>query len=59
MSYYQFNRQKVLQKAKDTYHNCGRKEKAAEHYIPNKAFFLKKKEAKNKKCNLSEYEKNS
>ena len=48
MSYYQFNRQKVLQKAEDTYHNCGRKEKAAEHYIPNKAFFLKKKEAKNK-----------
>ena len=48
MSYYQFNRQKVLQKAKDTYHNCGRKEKAAEHYIPNKAFFKKKKEAKNK-----------
>ena len=57
MSYYQFNRQKLHKK--DTYHNCGRKEKPAEHYIPNKAFFFKKKKAKNKYCNLSEYEKNS
>ena len=27
MSYYQFNRQKLLQKAKDKYHNCGGKKK--------------------------------
>ena len=32
MSYYQFNRQKVLQKAKETYY----KEKAAEYYLQNK-----------------------
>ena len=44
MSYYQFNRQKLDKK--DTYHNCGRKEKPAEHYIPNKAFFFFKKKQK-------------
>ena len=32
MSYYWFNRQELLQKAKDRYHNCGDKEKAAEYY---------------------------
>ena len=36
MSYYWFNRQELLQKAKDKYHNCGRKEKAAECYCKNK-----------------------
>ena len=29
MIYYFFNRQKLLQKAKERYHNCGGKEKAA------------------------------
>ena len=32
MSYYLFNRQGLLQKAKDRYHNCGGKGKAAEYY---------------------------
>ena len=32
MSYYQFNRQEILQKAKEKYS----KEKAAEYYIQNK-----------------------
>ena len=41
MSYYQFNRQEVLQKAKDRYHNCGGKEKAAKYYIKNKEIFKK------------------
>ena len=36
MSYYQFNRQELLQKTKDRYYNCGGKEKAAECYIANK-----------------------
>ena len=36
MSYYQFNRQELLQKTKDRYSNCGRNEKAAECYIANK-----------------------
>ena len=29
MSYYWFNTQELLEKAKDRYHNCGSKEKAA------------------------------
>ena len=36
MSYYFFNRQELMQKAKDRYHNCGGKEKAADYYIANK-----------------------
>ena len=35
-SYYFFNRQELMQKAKDRYHNCGGKEKAADYYIANK-----------------------
>ena len=34
MSYYWFNRYKLLQKAKDKYHNCGGK--AAEYYLENR-----------------------
>ena len=33
MSYYFFNRQELLQKAKDKYHNCGGKRKSAKYYI--------------------------
>ena len=33
MSYYCFNKQELLQKAKDKYHNCAGKEKAAEYYL--------------------------
>ena len=36
MSYFWFNRQELLQKAKDKYHNCGGEEKAAEYYLQNK-----------------------
>ena len=36
MSHYWFNRQILVQKAKDRYHNCGVKERAAEYYIDNK-----------------------
>ena len=36
MSYYWFNRQELLQKAKGKYCNCGGKEKAAEYYLQNK-----------------------
>ena len=42
MSHYWFNREKVLQKAKQKYDNCGGKEKAAEYYRPNKDFLNKK-----------------
>ena len=35
MSYYWFNRQELLQKAKSRYHNNGGKEESAKHYIEN------------------------
>ena len=35
MSYYWFNRQQLLQKAKDRYHDCGGKERTDEYYIDN------------------------
>ena len=38
MSYYQFNRKEVLQKAKENYP----KEKAAEYYLKNKEAIKKK-----------------
>ena len=36
MNYYWFNREEVLQKAKEKYNNCGGKEKSAEYYGTNK-----------------------
>ena len=36
MGCYWFNRQELLQKANNRYHNCDGREKAAEHYIANK-----------------------
>ena len=53
MSYYQFNRQEILQKAKERYS----KENAAEYYLKNKE--VKKEKAKNRYRNLSEEEKNN
>ena len=52
MSYYLFNRQKVLEKAKKRYS----KEKAAEYYLKNKEVI--KEKAWNRYKNLSEEEKN-
>ena len=52
MSYYQFNRQDILQKAKEWYS----KEKAAEYYLKNRE--VKKEKARNCYTNLSEEEKN-
>ena len=56
MSYYWFNRQELLQKAKNKYHNCGGKEKAAEYYLENRVFFLKE-QVKHQYRNLSEEQK--
>ena len=42
MSYYWSNREEVLEKAEEKYHNCGGKEKAVEYYQMNKDVFLKK-----------------
>ena len=51
MSYYQFNRQEILQKAKEKYSQ----EKAAEYYLKNKEFI--KEKARNCYRNLSKEEK--
>ena len=51
MSYYQFNRKEILQKAKERYS----KEKAAEYYLQNKEAI--KEKSKNRYKNLSEEEK--
>ena len=55
MSYYQFNRQELLQKAKDRYHNCSGKEKAAAYYAKSKEVL--KENERNKYKNFSEEEK--
>ena len=52
MSYYLFNRQEILEKAKKRHS----KEKAAEYYLQNKEFI--KEKARNHYKNLSEEEKN-
>ena len=43
MSYYHFNRKELLQKAKDRFHNCGGKQKAAKYQIENKEVIKKSK----------------
>ena len=55
MSYYWFNREEVLQKAKENHDNCGGKEKAVEYYQTNKGVL--KEKARNRYRNLSEKEK--
>ena len=52
MSYYQLNRQEILQKAKERYS----KEKAAEYYLQNKEAI--KERARDRYRKLSEEEKN-
>ena len=36
MSYYQFNRKALLEKAKDKYYNAGGKEEATKYYLKNR-----------------------
>ena len=55
INYNWFNRQALLQKADDRYHNCGGEEKAAEDDFENKE--LLKEKANNKYRNLSDKEK--
>ena len=54
MSYYWFNRQELLQKAKDKCHNCGGKGTAVEYYIKIKDVI---KKVNNKYKNLSKEQK--
>ena len=57
MSYYWFNREELLQKAKDRYHNGGGKKEAGDYYIVNKdVFFLKKANSKYKNLSGKEEE---
>ena len=56
MSYYQFNTQELLQKAKDKYQNWSGKEKAAKYYIENKEVSYTKNSRSNYR-NFSEEEK--
>ena len=55
ISFYWFNRQELLEKAKYRYLNCGGKEKAAEYYLANKDVL--KENANKKYKSLSEEEK--
>ena len=50
MSYYWFNRQKILQKAKERYF----KEKAAEYYLKNKEAIKEKSRERYKKLSQEE-----
>ena len=57
MSYYWFNKQDVLKKAREKYENNGGKEKAAKYYKDNKDVL--KEKARDKYKNLTEDEKDS
>ena len=43
MSYYWFDRQEFVQKAKNKYDNCGGKEKAAEYYLKKRCYQRRRK----------------
>ena len=55
MSYYWFNREKILKNAWDKYHNKGGKEKAAKYYAANQEVL--KEDSRNRYRNLSKKEK--
>ena len=57
ISFYKKNREVLLKKAYNKYHNKGGKEKPAKYYQENKKEEIKKKE-RNKYKNMSEDEKN-
>ena len=56
MSYYWFNRKKILKNAKDKYHNKGGK-KVGKYYIANKEVL--REDARNKYRKFSEIEKDN
>ena len=56
MSYYWFNREKLLKNAWDKYHNKGGKQKGARYYAANQEVL--REGTRNKYRNLSEKEKN-
>ena len=56
MSYYWFNKETLLKKAWNKYHNTERKQKAAKYYAANQEVL--REDARNKYRNLSKKEKN-
>ena len=56
MSYYWFNRRKLLKNAWNKYHNKGGKQRTAKYYATNQEVL--REDARNKFRNLSEKEKN-
>ena len=56
MSYYWFNREKILKHVWDKYHSKGGKQKAYKYYAANQKVL--REDARNKYRNLSEKEKN-
>ena len=56
MSYYWFNREKLLRNAWDEYHNKGGKQNAAKYYAAYQEVL--REDPRNKYTNLSEKEKN-
>ena len=56
MSYYWFNREKLLKNTWHKYQNKGRKQKAAKYFAANQK--VVREDARNKYRNLSEKEKN-
>ena len=54
MSYYWFNREKLLKNAWEKYHNKGGKQKVAKYYAANQEVL--REDARNKYRNLSEKE---
>ena len=55
MSYYGFNREKILKDAWGKYHNKGGKEKTAKYYAPNKEVL--REDARSKYRSLTEKQK--
>ena len=56
MSYYWFNREKLLKNTRDKYHNKGGKQKAVKHYAANQNVL--REDARKKYRNVSEKNKN-
>ena len=57
MSYYWFNKEELLKKTNEKYHNKGGKEKTAKYYKDNKEDKKEQEKARNKYKNLAEKEK--
>ena len=48
MSYYWFNKEELLQKLNERYHNCGGKGKAAKYYLKNEEVLKENARSRNR-----------